>query len=172
MSKKWMAVFGAALVAAIVIVGGVLPSGAQTPPTITAEILTGRAVFPDDIDLQVKRKLAHSNTEVVRTGDPSRTVTARFAVDPGAQFPWHTHSGPVIVNVVSGTLVYVMDNCSTHAYPAGTAFMDLGHGDVHSAYSPSNGNGTVLVATFLEAPPEPDPLLIPADAPPGCVLNP
>jgi quercetin dioxygenase-like cupin family protein len=172
MSRKRVAALAAALMAVGVIVGGVLPSLAQEPPPpIATEILTGRAVFTDDVDLLLKRKLDHGSTEVVKTGDPSRTVTARFTVQPGAQFPWHTHAGPVIVNIVEGELVYVGHDCSENSYPAGTAFVDLGHGDVHSAYAPSEGDVTVLVATFLEAP-EADPLLIPAEAPAGCVIDP
>ena len=54
-------------------------------------------------------------------------------------------------------------------YPAGTAFVDSGHGHVHSAFNPSTTDVTVFVATFFEAPAE-GPLLIPADAPAGCVV--
>jgi quercetin dioxygenase-like cupin family protein len=173
MSTKRIALLAAAVMAVGLIVGGVLPSAAQqAPPPIAAEVLTGRAVFPDDVDLMIKRKLSGGHPEIVKTEDPSRTVTARFTVQPGAQFPWHTHAGPVIVNVVAGTLVYVgADDCTEHAYPAGTAFVDLGHGDVHSAFNPSGSDVTVLVATFLEAPESGD-LLIPAEAPAGCVLTP
>jgi hypothetical protein len=76
----------------------------------------------------------------------------------------------VIVNVVQGTLVYVgADDCVRRPYPVDTAFVDLGHGDVHSAFNPSSTDVTVLVATFFEAPAS-GPLVIPAEAPAGCVL--
>jgi quercetin dioxygenase-like cupin family protein len=120
-------------------------------------------VFPDDVSLKIKIK-THDGPTVVKAKDPSRTVTGRFTVQPGAQFPWHTHAGPVVVNVVEGTLVYVETDCSEQAYPAGTAFVDPGHGHVHSAFNPT-ASETVFVATFFEAPPEPEPLLIPADTP-------
>jgi hypothetical protein len=45
----------------------------------------------------------------------------------------------------------------------GTAFVDTGHGHVHSAYNPTDGV-TVIVATFFESPAE-GSLLIPADTP-------
>jgi quercetin dioxygenase-like cupin family protein len=105
---------------------------------------------------------------VVKAKDPSRTVVARFTVQPGAQFPWHTHAGPVIVNVTQGELVYVgAEDCVERTYPAGTAFVDAGHGHVHTAYNPTDAP-TVLVATFFEAPEAPAPLVIPADAPDDC----
>jgi hypothetical protein len=53
------------------------------------------------------------------------------------------------------------------SYPAGTAFVDPGHGHAHTAYNPT-GAPTVFVATFFEAPAAPAPLLIPADEPDDC----
>ena len=53
--------------------------------------------------------------------DGSRRIT----VQPGAQFPWHTHPGAVIVNIAQGELVYVeASDCIERPYPAGTAFLD------------------------------------------------
>ena len=112
-------------------------------------------------------KLKHDGgpSKVVKAEDPSRTVTARFTIQPGAQFPSHTHAGPVIVNVVQGTLVYVgADDCVQRPYPTDPAFVDLGHGDVHSAFNPGSTDVTLLVATFFEAPAS-GPLVIPAEAP-------
>jgi quercetin dioxygenase-like cupin family protein len=159
-----------ALTALVLISVAALPSAAQQPPLpIATESLTPRAVFTDDVDLTIKVKLGGTANEVVHAKDPSRTVVARFTVQPGAQFPWHTHSGPVIVNVVEGELVYVAaDDCVERSYPAGTAFVDAGHGHVHTAFNPTDDE-TVLVATFFEAP-ETGSLLIPAEAPAGCSI--
>jgi hypothetical protein len=170
MSRKRVAVLAAVLTAAGLITWGGLPSAAQEPPPpIATEFLTNRAVFTDDVDLMIKVK-AGGQTHVVKAEDPSRTVVGRFTVQPGAQFPWHSHAGPVVVNVVQGTLVYVpADDCIQRPYPAGTAFVDLGHGHVHSAFNPSASDVTVFVATFFEAP-ESGSLLIPAEAPADCVL--
>ena len=89
---------------------------------------------------------------VVEIADLSNIAVARFTIQPGAQFPWHTHPGLVLVTVTEGELVYVMaDGCSEHPYPAGTAFIDPGHGMAHSAYNPTDAE-TVIVATFTEVP--------------------
>jgi quercetin dioxygenase-like cupin family protein len=120
------------------------------------------SVFPDDVDMKVKTK-TDGGTEVVKVVDPSRTVTARFTIQPGARFPWHSHAGPVVVNVAEGTLVFVETDCRERAYPTGTALVDPGHGHVHSAFNPTGGE-TVIVATFFEAPAE-GALLIPTDTP-------
>jgi quercetin dioxygenase-like cupin family protein len=168
--KRVAAVAAGALIAVLSIGASVMPSGAQQPPPpIATEFLTGRAAFTDDVDLKLKFKLDGTATEVVNAKDPSRTVVARFTVQPGAQFPWHTHPGPVIVNVTEGELVYVAaDDCVERAYPAGTAFVDPGHGHVHTAFNPTD-DVTVLVATLFEAP-EQGPLLIPVEAPADCAV--
>jgi quercetin dioxygenase-like cupin family protein len=170
MRRKRATATATALIAVLLIGANVLPSAAQAPPPpIATELLTGRAVFTDDVDLKVKTKLDGKATRVVNVKDPSRTVTARFTVQPGAQFPWHTHRGPVFVTVVEGELVYVgADDCVQRDYPAGTAFVDLGHGHVHSAFNPT-ADETVFVATFFEAPAE-GPLLIPAETPADCSI--
>ena len=87
----------------------------------------------------------------VDIADATNVAVTRMTFQPGAQAPWHTHAGPVIVSVVEGELRYVMADCSEHSYPAGTAFVDPGHGNVHSGVNPTDGL-TVVVNTFLEAP--------------------
>jgi quercetin dioxygenase-like cupin family protein len=168
--KRGAALAAAVMVAALLIGANVIPSGAQQPPPpIATEFLTGRAIFTDDVDLKIKIKPDGEATQVVKAEDPSRTVVARFTVQPGAQFPWHTHRGPVVVNVTQGELVYVgAEDCEEREYPAGTAFVDPGHGHVHSAFNPTD-DVTVFVATFFEAPAE-GPLLIPAEAPADCAI--
>ena len=170
MSRKRGAALAVALIAVLLIGSNVLTSTAQQPPPpIASEFLTGRAVFTDDVDLKLKIQLDGEATQVVNATDPSRTVVGRFTVQPGAQFPWHTHRGPVIVNVVEGELVYVAaDDCVDRAYPAGTAFVDPGHGHVHTAFNATD-DVTVFVATFFEAP-EAGPLLIPAETPADCQI--
>jgi hypothetical protein len=65
--------------------------------------------------------------------------------------------------------VYVgADDCVQREYPAETAFADLGHGDVHTAFNATD-DVTVLVATFFQTP-EAGPLLIPAEAPADCAI--
>jgi quercetin dioxygenase-like cupin family protein len=163
--KKSVLVWTAALLTVGAIGFGTLPLAAQEPPLpITTEFLSPRSVFPDDIDMKIKINRG-GGTEVVKVVDPSRTVTARFTIQPGARFPWHSHAGPVVVNVVQGTLVFVETDCAERAYPTATAFVDTGHGHVHSAYNPTGGE-TVIVATFFESPAA-GSLLIPAD-PPAC----
>jgi quercetin dioxygenase-like cupin family protein len=169
MTRNRGAVLATALIGVVLIGANVLPSAAQQPPPpIATEFLTARAVFTDDVDLKFKIQLDGHATRVVKADDPSRTLVARFTVQPGAQFPWHSHPGPVVVNVTSGELTYVGDDCVERPYAAGTAFVDAGHGHIHTAFNGTNEE-TVFVATFYEAPAQ-GPLLIPAEAPAGCTI--
>jgi quercetin dioxygenase-like cupin family protein len=144
----------------------VIPSAADPPPPpIVAEPLTPRSVFPDEVDMKIKLKHPGGGTMVVHVGDPSRTVDVKYTVQPGAQFPWHSHYGPVIVNIISGSLTYVpAGTCEERTYSPGESFVDAGHGHVHTAFNPGPGP-TVFIATFFEAPAT-GALLIPAD--PAC----
>lgn len=160
--------FVIAAVAGVMAAGAyVLPAAAQAPPPpIAAEPLTPRSVFIDDIGLKFKIKRDGGATDVVSVPDPSSTVVVRYTVQPGAQFPWHSHAGPVVVNLVSGAITYVgAEDCVGRTYAAGQAFVDPGQGHVHTAFNPTNAP-TVFVATFFHAPAT-GPLLIPA-APGGC----
>lgn len=140
----------------VALVGGTFaPSSADEtapPRPIEVELLTPRSSFTDDVHIKVRLKLDGRSTDVVDVPDPSTTVVAKITVPPGARFPWHTHRGPVLVNVATGTLTYVGANdCVERAYVAGTAFVDPGKGNVHTAFNATGGD-TVLYATFLEAP--------------------
>jgi quercetin dioxygenase-like cupin family protein len=138
---------------------------------IVLQPLTGRATFTDDVRLQLRAKLDGRATQVVNMRDASLVQTAQITVQPGAMFPWHTHEGAVVVTVVSGELVYVSsDDCVERLYVAGEAFVDPGHGHVHTAFNPGSGE-TVLIATFFGLSTE-GPLTIPAPAPGDCVVTP
>jgi quercetin dioxygenase-like cupin family protein len=153
MNKKSTGIAGATVIALILGAVAVLPLAAQEPPPpIAVELLTPRSEFTDDVALQIRYKLDGQATNVLQLNDASRTLVARLTVQPGAQFPWHTHPGPVIINVTQGELVYVQaSDCVERDYLAGTAFVDPGQGNVHTAFNPSDGV-TILVATFFEVP--------------------
>jgi hypothetical protein len=99
------------------------------PPPIAAEPLTPRSVFPDEVDMKFKLKMPHMGTMVVNVDDPTRTVSVKYTVQPGAQFPWHSHYGPVIVNIMSGSLTYVpAGHVRGASVRGGESFVDAGTG--------------------------------------------
>jgi quercetin dioxygenase-like cupin family protein len=156
MSRRSAIVAAGFVMALLVAAISILPSlvrAADPPPPIAVELITPiRAQFTDSVDIQVRYKYADAATAVLNMPEASNTLVARFTLQPGAQFPWHTHPGPVLVNVAQGKLVYVQaSDCIERDYPAGTAFVDPGRGNVHTAYNASEGV-TIVVATFLDFP--------------------
>src|SRR5262245_742137 len=87
----------------------VVPSLAvePTPQPIAGEQLGNRSVFPDEVEMWIKLKSHDGGATVVKVDDPSRTVVVKYTIQPGARFPWHTHYGPVVVNIASGSLTFV-----------------------------------------------------------------
>ena len=134
------------------------PSTEPPTPPIAVEEFTRldadtavRGSFTDTIAATIDITHEGMAPVTVDIDDASHVAVTRMTFQPGAQAPWHTHNGPVIVSVVQGELLYVMSDCSQHSYPAGSAFVDPGHGTVHSGYNPTDAL-TVVVNTFLEAP--------------------
>ena len=123
-----------------------------------------RGRFLDDIDMTFRIKFGA--TTVVHVDDPSDVVMARITIQPHSALPWHTHPGPAIVSVASGELTLVDgEGCEVRPYSVGTAFMDEGHGHVHTAFNATDVE-TVLYVTYLDVPAGQSPL-VPA-ANPGC----
>lgn len=161
------------IVAAALAAGAIIHPSAEAQ--ITVELLGGPAEFTDAVAIQVRNKLDGRGTDTINLQDASNIITARVTFEPGAVFGWHTHPGPVLITVVEGEFIYTLaEDCLDRWYPAGTALIDAGFQNVHSAYNPSLVNGTVVVATFLgipqgEAPTEfvdgPDPDICPLPSP-------
>ena len=73
-----------------------------------------------------------------------------------------------LVTIAEGELTYMSsEDCSGRRYPMGTAFLDPGHGHVHTAFN-SGKTPTVFLATFFEVPQGNAPISIPAEGPADC----
>jgi quercetin dioxygenase-like cupin family protein len=101
----------------------------------------------------------------IRTTGPKDMLVTSITVDPGGSFGWHTHPGPVLVSVSSGTLTLyepARRGCTHETVTAGHGFIE-GGGDVHLARNegstPVELNATFLARTgtteFLSTVPEP-----------------
>jgi quercetin dioxygenase-like cupin family protein len=83
-------------------------------------------------------------------------------------FAWHTHPGPVIVTVRSGSLTFqdaAPKTCRNRTYSAGQGFVDPGFGHVHRVIA--GPSGAEIYSTFL-LPPGSETHLIAASAPEEC----
>lgn len=149
-----------------------LVSATTSPEPIVMETLTGRSVLSDSVSFDLTIGLQDGEEISMSVTDPGRSVVGKITIQPGARFPWHTHPGPIFVNVAEGELVYIpASDCMERHYPAGSVFVDPGRGNAHTAYNASDGV-TILIATFFEVPEE-GPLTITegVEAPAGCEVE-
>ncbi len=98
---------------------------------------------------------------------PNEALQTLIVFQPGADTGWHSHPGPVVVVVKTGTVTEQNSDGCFVTHPAGTVFFEQ-KGEVHRAF---NNGGTVseVYATFL-MPSGSQPLIPAAD--PGAVCRP
>jgi hypothetical protein len=119
---------------------------------------------------------AHNKVEGIRISSLARAVKHGRAdvfvqhVRLGANEAtgWHTHPGPVLVEVVRGSVIFeeaAHGVCRQTTYDAGEGFFDPGFGHVHRAIAGSAGADFYPVFVL---PPGSESHLIPAPAPEEC----
>lgn len=124
------------------------------PAGFSVSLLAGPATFTDDVTATFRVKYDRGPTLVTNLPQgASNTLTAEVTWQPGGTSGWHTHPGPVIVNVVQGAVTVTnASDCVARTYAAGEAFLDPGDGNVHIATNASGQSEAVAVATFLGVP--------------------
>jgi quercetin dioxygenase-like cupin family protein len=135
-----------------------LPAQATPPDKVTTTII-GIGRFTK-IDAKVKTDInPGSPTEFwkarIKTKGSSDLHVLQNTIAPGGTFGWHSHPGPSLVIVKSGTATFYLatdPTCTPHVVPAGSGFVDQGH-DVHVV----RNEGSVDLVTVVVS-------LVPADA--------
>ena len=145
---------------------GSLPSGVVIPaPGGFASVGLARGALVDGIDVMFRLK-EDRETLVRQVSAPSDVIMSKITIQAGGSLPWHSHPGPVIVTVASGSLTLVDgDTCQPTTYVAGQTFADAGQGHVHVAYNSGAGE-MVLYATYFGVPAGQSPLVPTVN--PGC----
>ena len=131
-----------------------------TPPSGVAFTVLSRATVPefeasrrfrqesDDADRH-RRRVWKIELEATRMID---VVTVLFTVQPGGHSGWHTHPGPALFTVRTGTLtMYEGDDrsCTPQLFPAGTGSIEADTG-AHSHLLRNEANSVAeTVVTFL-----------------------
>jgi quercetin dioxygenase-like cupin family protein len=99
-----------------------------------------------------KLKVGSGPEHVYRDG--AEVTAQHIQIPAGASSGWHSHGGPVFVQVVSGTLtLYERDDatCSPTVIRAGNGFVEAGYGNVHDVRN--EGTTSVeLYATYILPP--------------------
>lgn len=127
----------------------------------------------------VKFKIKGGSQEVINVNDAANTVMHEISIQPASNnggLPghtgWHSHPGPVVVLIKSGTMSFYDGDdptCTVRTYTAGQAFIDSGQGHVHIARN-EGSVPLVLAATYFDVPAASgSPWRINADNPENCV---
>ena len=127
-------------------------------------VIAATALATDGIGVTSNTSLASGSIEdidaKVKTGDWKVDLDAKGAstvgvseikVAPGGNFGWHSHPGPSIVVVKSGTSTFYRGDdpdCTPQVHPAGTAYVDPG-GVVHIARNEGSVELVVLVTRVI-----------------------
>ena len=158
------------LAVAAVVTASIAGAAVATPPSdiVTAPII-GRGHFTDDVQMKFKLKRHGTKSIKVSLRDPSEVVAQQITLAPDGHTGWHTHPGPAVVVVKSGTMTLTMADqaCSTHSYSTGEAFVDVGRGNVHIGRNASSTEPLELHVTYFDVPAGESPRLD-AAAPTHC----
>jgi quercetin dioxygenase-like cupin family protein len=100
--------------------------------------------------------LGNAETELEWNGEHAKLeadttlVLQQTTLQAGGDTGWHSHTGPVIVHIASGTVTMsdAAAPCATTTYAAGTAFIDAGK-DVHHVHNPSTTDAAVMYAEYF-----------------------
>ena len=87
----------------------------------------------------------------LRTKEDSTLMVVENDVAPGGSFGWHSHPGPSLIIVKSGTLTFYDGGdptCSPIVHSAGEAFLDPGT-DVHIGINKGTTMAVVIVTRLL-----------------------
>jgi len=99
----------------------------------------------------------HSNADgykaELKSHDNTDIAVANVTITPGGHSGWHSHPGPVIVVVKTGTVTFYHGNdptCTGTVHPAGTVFIEEG-GDVGIARNEGAVEVNNVVTFFVPA---------------------
>jgi len=110
---------------------------AGPPQGVTATVI-GRATYGRFKVKTPESEQEHNNGQVTldfaAQAKPGMDMVVRtFDYLPGSTTGWHTHPGPVFINVISGTVTfYEVDDptCTPKVVSAGQGYVDTGHGHI------------------------------------------
>lgn len=123
-----------------------------TPPTqgVVTSIL-GKSLF-DEIQLNAHTIPADLWQARLKTQGLSDVYVVDNKIPAGGSVGWHSHPGPSLILVVSGTITnYHGDDptCTPHVYTAGSGFVDAGGDDVHILRNETAAPAETIAVQFL-----------------------
>lgn len=114
----------------------------------------GRATFSDPENQNFDVKRITDDWHIQIKAKPAFDIAVQKIVfQPGGQSGWHTHPGPVFIQVVTGTMTFYQSDdptCTPIVRTAGQGYLDLGE-HAHIARNETTAEAQNIVTYF--APP-------------------
>ena len=146
------------IVTVLAVVTAFTAAALATPGSGAASVVQARAKFLTPVDIKIK--IDDKRQNVIHVPESKDTVIQQIVFEPRGFTGWHSHPGPAIALVKSGTLTLFDGDdpsCTGKTYSAGQAFVDRGQGHVHLAGNPSATEKTEVWVTYLDVPPGASP---------------
>jgi quercetin dioxygenase-like cupin family protein len=143
--------------ALVVIAALTAVSARATPQSGVTSVTIANGTFAD-IDVYAKTDINPSPDITdfwkarIDTKGASHLYILQNTVIPGGTFGWHSHTGPSLVIVVSGTATEYEGNdptCTPHVHPAGSTFADPGEASGHLVRNEGSVNLVVVVVRLV-----------------------
>jgi quercetin dioxygenase-like cupin family protein len=150
MKSKWLW----ALLGVLAVVGVYAGTVLATPPSGQTTTTLAKAPF-DPLSLKASTDPANIWRAKIKTHGLSDlyVVDNTFAANGGTS-GWHSHPGPSLIFVVSGTITNYMSgghDCMQHDYTAGQGFVDEGGDMVHMVKNNGSVAARTIAVQFLPA---------------------
>jgi len=127
-----------------------------TPQSGVTSVAIANGTFAE-IDIYAKTDLNPNNPTdfwkaAISTKGASHLYLVQNTVIPGGTFGWHSHPGPSLVIVKSGTATEYEGNdptCTPHVYQAPSTFVDAGEASGHLVRNESTTDNLVVIVVRL-----------------------
>jgi hypothetical protein len=121
---------------ALAVVGGVGAAAEvqATPSTATSTVLAQSTVAPIDVTVRNRTATGRRWRAELETHGLSDGYVVDNVFEPGQSTGWHSHPGPSLIFVVSGSVTNydsAARHCKGVTHEAGSSFVDEGGRDVH-----------------------------------------
>jgi quercetin dioxygenase-like cupin family protein len=140
-----IAAIGALVATALLVV----PALATPPSGVTTALLAPVTRF-DAIDTKIKTGDWKAR---IKTKGASDLHVIQNTITPGGTFGWHSHPGPSLVIVKSGTATFYLGDdptCTPHVVPTGSGFVDSG-ADLHVVRNEGSVDLVTVVVSLVPA---------------------
>lgn len=122
----------------------------QSCPPASGTLPCGELVTESRVSTPFTLKVGTQPAHVLPNG--AEVTVEHDQIPAGTSTGWHSHGGPVLVEIVSGslTLYEASDpSCAGTAYGPGTGFLEFGYGNVHDARNEGDTPADIYVEYIL-----------------------